>query len=54
VKEEPGTCTRRIAAVEKVTQNTVMEMLNKLLQAYHLQWVQGITPAEYPGRAAFS
>jgi hypothetical protein len=28
VEEEPGTSTRRIAAVEKVSQNTVMEMLN--------------------------
>jgi hypothetical protein len=28
VEEEPGTSTRRIAAMEKVSQNTVMEMLN--------------------------
>jgi hypothetical protein len=28
VEEEPGNSTRRIAAMEKVSQNTVMEILN--------------------------
>jgi hypothetical protein len=46
---------RRIAAMERVSQNTGVQMLHEqLLYPYHLEWVQNLTPADYPGRAAFS
>jgi hypothetical protein len=42
------------AVTERFSQNTVMQILHEQLpDPYHLQRVQGLTCADYPGRATF-
>jgi hypothetical protein len=54
-EEEPGTSKRRTEAAERVSQNRAVRLLYiQLLHPYHLQWVQGLNPAQYPGIATFS
>jgi hypothetical protein len=53
MEKNPGTSTST-ADTKRFSQNTVVQILHEqLLDPYHLQWVQGFTCADYPGRATF-
>jgi hypothetical protein len=55
MEEEPRTSMRMSAAMEKVSQNTVVRMVyEKLLLPYHFQEVQSLNPSDYSRRTVFS
>jgi hypothetical protein len=54
IADNPGSSTRRTAAVVATSHVTVWRVLREqLLYPYHLQRVQALTPSDYPTRSLF-